>query len=658
MKIEEYNKKLESCYMLGILPYGEVLFPIDRNSYNKDQIAIDIKPISIEPLLIENEINKKIKKINNNKNYYVAIDDEQKRNYIDTIQGYNYKDFPEKNKIWEEKLKNTIICFKPTFTKDPNNPKNIIKKAIIEFEEPFEGNKSNYEYVSIPVSHLDNERFEIKLLQGQEIELEDYNYYLDQPEYIICGNYIYFSFKTWDKKEENSYGWIHSRETKGIKKLKIDIEIYDHILASNNLIFMERKVLQEIETNKNHEKIDLDLFESYYSESKKEALTNNPENNSESEFLSDLKNETLRLGLSYKMDDLVNLHTCVKTNPLTILSGMSGTGKSKLASIYSEFIGCSENDENLLFLPINPSYTEPGDLLGYLNNITGIYTPSDTRLVDFLNHANDEKDKMHIVIFDEMNLSQVEYWFAPFISLLEREAIERNLYLYNPESNCINRKQYKPYIHIGENIRFIGTVNVDETTKEFSDRLLDRANIIILEKQTFKTLKSEIEEFNENASNEEAYNNICKNKGVYLDWINDSHWFEPYNDIEIDFLDELHKIINKYDDQKGVSFRIIEKIGDYLNNIPRKLDGELLLDRSKAFDLQINQRIITKLKGTEQQFGKLIGTINSYGSDEIIESELLNFIVKDEWKEISDFTLTKKEIRRKAKELGVYGYAN
>lgn len=648
MKLEGYNDKCESCYMLGILPSREILSPIDKLSMDSETIFANIKIISMEPGIIEKEIN-----LESESQYYIAIDDDQNINN----PGYKYKGVSEKIEFWEEKLKDKIICFRPVFNIDSKNTGKITKNAIIEFVEPCEKDILNDEYIPIPVLNLGNKEFENKLINGDVIHLKHYNHSMYKPEYIVCGKYIYFNFQGWDEDPSEFDNWICSRKASKIEKLKIMQNDIEHIIVNDNFIFIRRSILMNIENNVSVVNIASGILEdSEYTN--RDTLKNNGErSHTEIDFLDSLKDETLKAGLSYSIEDLVNLHTCVKTNPLTILAGMSGTGKSKLANIYSKTLNCTEEDETLLFLPINPSYTEPGDLLGYLNNTNGIYIPSNTGLVDLLNHANDNQDKMHIVIFDEMNLSQVEYWFAPFISLLELDSRDRKLHLYSSEANCINKHQYKHLIKITDNIRFIGTVNVDETTKDFSDRLLDRANIIILEKQLFAKLKEEILNFNKVILSETDKIQGYGNYKEYLSWINKDNWLNSYSDTEIQFFDELHEIINKYDTDKGISFRIIKKVGEYLNNIPRD-DNRLLLDYSKAFDLQIKQRIITKLKGTEKQFGKLLGTINGYNIHESIDSELFDFFSREEWKDISDFALTKKEIIKKAKELGVYGYAN
>ena len=330
---------------------------------------------------------------------------------------------------------------------------------------------------------------------------------------------------------------------------------------------------------------------------------------------------------------------------------MSGTGKTQLAKAYANVLGLKE-DENLLFLPIRPSYTEPEDIIGYFNASNCMYIPSETGLLDLLIHAENNPDEMHMVVFDEMNLSQIEYWFAPFMSLLELKEEERILKLYSKSVECKNGDKYKNSIKIGSNIVFIGTVNLDETTKDFSDRLLDRANIVNLSKQSFLEFSKEKKESQNNTYNESYYSAT-----VYKSWKNTKNSLEAFDENELMFLDNLHGLIQKYDKQKGVSFRILEKIGEYINNIPTDESKNLVISKDEAFDIEIKQRFLTKIKGTERQFGQLIGYFNDDSLD-ILNSELYDFFNSQEAMAISNFEKTKDEIRRKAKELTLYGYTN
>ena len=657
---ENKIKLMESnnCYMVGMLAEDENYYPptgddqeIITTLKNSNNLIFYIRPLSADPQPVTELIDPNL-----SNPLYIGIDNDQDN----VVKPMTYKftqDINEKKRVLYDKLKGKLILFKPkiTFSKEDKVYKNLI---IINIETDIKTDK-NMDFIPIPVVEIKTFDFQQKLLDARSIVLEDYNHAMYPPEYIICNNYLYFNFPEWTKHSSNSKAWICEKYADKINRIKINTNS-NEIRGGDNIIFIDKQLLYKMESEGKKEKITDPLVEENNTKVKSDInLDGNDSkkiNEREFEFIQGFKEVTLSNNLCYSMEDLINLHICVKTNPLTILAGMSGTGKSELANFYAKMVKTSEEDGTQLFLPISPSYTEPGDLLGFLNNTTGLYVSSETRLVDFLIHAQNKPELMHIVIFDEMNLSQVEHWFAPFISLLEKKPEERRLYIYSPEAHCINRKTYPDYIIIKDNIKFIGTVNIDETTKEFSDRLLDRANMISLKKEKLAKLQNEMNELSlKSQSNKDLQ---CDSFNEYQSWISNKNWIEAYSHEEIEFLDELHDLLNKFDVQKGVSFRITKKIGEYLLNIPVDVNGNKLLSKEVAFDIQIKQRLITKIKGTEKQYGKLIGIIKESTDNELINSELYNFFNSEKALKISIFTLTKNEIIKKAKELGVYGYAN
>lgn len=374
---------------------------------------------------------------------------------------------------------------------------------------------------------------------------------------------------------------------------------------------------------------------------------------SELEFLEFLEENARKRGLYYDKQDLYTFHTSVKTNLLTIIGGMSGTGKSQLAKLYGETMGLQYGDE-LLMIPVSPSYHEPNDVLGYLNPTTGIYHESETGLVDLLLKAEDSPERMYMVIFDEMNLSQVEHWFSPFISLLEIEEENRYLSLFNDNSYCVNPK-YKSKVKIGNNIIFVGTVNFDETSRDFSDRLLDRTNIIVPKKLTFKESVGILRNQKETSQQIESlliHTEIFKNS-----WLRnpiDSSMLSVFTDNEIELLDHLHILMNEADRQKGISFRVVLGIASFIANIPISQNNELLIDRSRAFDIQLAQRVLTKINGISSYVEPLVGHIEN---GEFIKGSIANLLTSDIGQAVSDFSYSLEYLKSKAKELNIYGYA-
>lgn len=112
-------------------------------------------------------------------------------------------------------------------------------------------------------------------------------------------------------------------------------------------------------------------------------------------------------------------------------------------------------------------------------------------------------------------------------------------------------------------------------------------------------------------------------------------------------------MISKYDEQKGVSFRVLKNIGTYISNIPQDDDSNNLISKEQAFDLVLKQTVMKKLSGPDNRLISLIGKIDYIG-DEPKDSMIINLFEK--YSEISDFTECKESLKRKAEDLFTYGY--
>lgn len=383
----------------------------------------------------------------------------------------------------------------------------------------------------------------------------------------------------------------------------------------------------------------------------------------EQTFINDLNQVALSNQLVYDMEDLVNFHIAIKTGALVVLAGMSGVGKSQLVINYARALGLSGVDEageerkQFLFIPVRPSWNDDADLIGFYDSIHKIYRPAETGLVDLLIEASleDNKDKLYLICFDEMNLARVEHYFSQFLSILELSE-DRYLTLYSEKlaPEVYNRHEYSPRVPIGNNVFFVGTVNIDESSFQFSDKVLDRANAIRL--KIYESLRAWKAVFEEKAvgkpSEERAQLSPVPGK-VFASWCNNSPTEIGLTDDEIDFLDELNSYLRKIDKDRVVGYRIIRQIGSYLKNIPSNVDGQKLLDRGKAFDLQLVQRIMTKFKGPESDFEQLFG---KYTEREQATSQILKLFEK--YPTVSTFSYSRDVCHKKAKELLDHGYAS
>jgi energy-coupling factor transporter ATP-binding protein EcfA2 len=211
---------------------------------------------------------------------------------------------------------------------------------------------------------------------------------------------------------------------------------------------------------------------------------------SEQEFFDRFCQVVADSGFSYPQADLQRFHVSVKCGELTVLAGPSGTGKSSLPALYSRaLLGSEAGGERpgCLMVNVNPSWIDSRDLLGHMNTLDGRFYPAESGLFQHLICAQEEyKAKgsatgVYTVCMDEMNLSQIEHYFSDFMMVLEREESTRVVQCFSREvagSRCPFRAW--GYVSLSPALRFIGTVNVDETTRLLSDRFLDRVNYIDL----------------------------------------------------------------------------------------------------------------------------------------------------------------------------------
>ncbi|MBD2005553.1 MULTISPECIES: tetratricopeptide repeat protein [Cyanophyceae] len=257
-------------------------------------------------------------------------------------------------------------------------------------------------------------------------------------------------------------------------------------------------------------------------------------------------------GLRISESTLRRYHLALKSRKFVILSGISGTGKTWISKAYAEAV-----EAEYLLVPVAPNWTTNEDLLGYLSPIDNKY--HDTDFSTFLEKAEEEYQEAqaekrtpspyHLVL-DEMNLARVEYYFAKFLSAMEvrmREGVA--------QIQLASEKQ----VLLPPNLYFIGTVNVDETTHSFADKVYDRAQLIELE-----------------APRQDLYEHLGE---------------VSYREMLIKIWDEVHTVA-------PFAFRVIDEIKTYV-----KEAETLELSWQDALDEQLLQKILPKLKGADDRVG-------------------------------------------------------
>gem|GEM_PF-4634492 len=88
-------------------------------------------------------------------------------------------------------------------------------------------------------------------------------------------------------------------------------------------------------------------------------------------------------GFNFSRELLANYYVALKTKPFVILTGISGTGKTKLGQLFAEFmtLGTARPGEDphqrYVFVSVRPDWTDSKGLLGFYNYLKGSYEPTD-----------------------------------------------------------------------------------------------------------------------------------------------------------------------------------------------------------------------------------------------------------------------------------------
>ncbi len=129
-------------------------------------------------------------------------------------------------------------------------------------------------------------------------------------------------------------------------------------------------------------------------------------------------------GFNFDKDTLFNYYVSLKTKPFVILTGISGSGKSKIAEVFAESIA-EDGEKNYELIPVKPNWRDNKGLFGYHNVIDDNYYA--TPLIRLFLKALKNPDKPYFLILDEMNIAQVEHYFADYLSLIESRRLESNV---------------------------------------------------------------------------------------------------------------------------------------------------------------------------------------------------------------------------------------
>lgn len=305
----------------------------------------------------------------------------------------------------------------------------------------------------------------------------------------------------------------------------------------------------------------------------------------------------LSSGLFFEDKITLRFAASVLTKPFVILTGLSGSGKTKLAQAFAMWI--CENENQYSIVPVGADWTNREPLLGFPNALKqNEYIKPDNKVLDLIIEANKNIEKPYFLILDEMNLSHVERYFADFLSVMESKS-KISLHPGKEDWNGV-----PPNIGFSKNLFIIGTVNIDETTYMFSPKVLDRANVI-----EFRVTKGEMEEYLDSQSTISLENLIgigASMSGSFVEIAKD-------NSLEVEDADEVNLTLM-------VFFNELKKIGaefgyrsasEILRFAAVVNKIESTWTTTDIIDAAIMQKLLPKVHGSRRKLEPVLKTLGS-----------------------------------------------
>ncbi len=416
------------------------------------------------------------------------------------------------------------------------------------------------------------------------------------------------------------------RELEGILAQKENAEQkYNTLSVKNKQLEAELDMLNEKFEKLKNMYAGVEDFEKRQKNIKEQIVKTNPKvlgapSNEVEElaFLERIEKGMQEFNVFYPKRLLYMFHTALKStslSPLSVLSGVSGTGKSELPKLYVHFGGL-----NFLSIAVQPTWDSPESLMGYFHAIENKFDATEfLRFFIQTTLSNNEepyglKEAMSIVLLDEMNLAHIELYFAEFLSKLEIKCSQET----NISIKLGTGLTWE--LPLGDNLLFVGTMNEDESTKMLSDKVLDRAFCLNFERP--KILKGKQQK------------PIPSNDG-YLKVETFNRWINKKGDQEAKLEGKYKKLTEEINERldacgRSIGHRVWQSMSAYMHNHPLVLHAS---DKNKALQFAYEEclvlKIFPKLRGVQTRNNQHLTKIQDLLKDFSVSSDFKQAMEND-----------------------------
>lgn len=306
---------------------------------------------------------------------------------------------------------------------------------------------------------------------------------------------------------------------------------------------------------------------------------------------------------NYPKNAILNMLICISQNFLTIFSGEPGTGKTSICNIIGHSLGLHKFEEIKIdgvsanrYQPISVErgWSSKRDLIGYYNPLTRKYDSSNKKLYDGLMILNKEGENSkfpYLVLLDEANLSPMEYYWADFMRISDRSSGNDTINIGLDEE-----------IYIPETLRFVATINNDQTTERLSPRLIDRSWIVKLPDDVEINSEESLEKLKTHFETPILWESI---KRVFIE--------SESAIIPSQLQAKLEKVYNAFKSCRiNISPRVKNSIEKYLLIAQNIMFAEGGVSKEDwALDYAVVQKLLPKIDGQISNYSKLFEVLKS-----------------------------------------------